>query len=211
MAYIPNAADATQPVDSVFASTAAAEFRALKQRVNDIAAGGGLGVVTPGTIGLFAGDTPLAGWLECDGSSQLRASYAGLWANAQALGAVVTEALWTAGQIGLFSSGDLATTFRLPDLRGVFVRGFNHGKVGAIVDAGRVKGNFQNPSFISDNGGSAGAMVVPFNNNNVLNGEANTAVNAQYGFITPGGTSISPLGYYAVRPANVAMMYCVKT
>lgn len=39
MAYIPNASDATQPTGDVKASTAAAEFRTLKTRVNAIAVG----------------------------------------------------------------------------------------------------------------------------------------------------------------------------
>lgn len=43
MAYVPNAIDETQPTDDVKASTAAAEFRALKARVNVLAATGGGG------------------------------------------------------------------------------------------------------------------------------------------------------------------------
>lgn len=38
--YTPDPADATQPVDTVIAGTAAAEFRALKGRVNSLASGG---------------------------------------------------------------------------------------------------------------------------------------------------------------------------
>lgn len=41
MAYVPNPSDPTQPVDSVFASTAAAEFRALKGYIQGIVAGSG--------------------------------------------------------------------------------------------------------------------------------------------------------------------------
>lgn len=40
MAYIPDPTDASQPVGTVFASTAAAEFRAIKAYLNSIVAGG---------------------------------------------------------------------------------------------------------------------------------------------------------------------------
>lgn len=40
MAYIPDPTDASQPVGSVKASTAAAEFRALKAFLNSVVAGG---------------------------------------------------------------------------------------------------------------------------------------------------------------------------
>lgn len=39
MAYTPNPADPTQPVDTVIAATAAAEFRALKQYIQDVLQG----------------------------------------------------------------------------------------------------------------------------------------------------------------------------
>ena len=39
MAYVPDPTNATQPLDSEAASTAAAEFRALKGRVNALATG----------------------------------------------------------------------------------------------------------------------------------------------------------------------------
>lgn len=40
--YVPNPADPTQPVEAVIAGTAAAEFRGLKQRVNDVTASASL-------------------------------------------------------------------------------------------------------------------------------------------------------------------------
>lgn len=47
MAYIPDPTDSSQPVGSVKAQTAAAEFRALKAYLNGIVAGG-----LPATTGL---------------------------------------------------------------------------------------------------------------------------------------------------------------
>ena len=51
-----------------------------------------------------------------------RIDYKRIWAIAVANNWVVTEAEWTAGKKGYFSSGDLSTTFRFPDFKDVFVR-----------------------------------------------------------------------------------------
>lgn len=50
MSYVPNASDASEPVGSRFVASAAAEFRTLKQRVNNIASspGGGGGTTLGG-------------------------------------------------------------------------------------------------------------------------------------------------------------------
>lgn len=63
-----------------------------------------------------------------------------IWAWAQATGRVVTEAEWTAGNKGAFSSGDGSTTFRFPDSRGVFIRPLDNG---AGIDSGRANGSLQ--------------------------------------------------------------------
>ncbi|MFH1984770.1 MAG: phage tail protein [Pseudomonadota bacterium] len=52
-----------------------------------------------------------AGWLECNGASVSRTTYGALFA------VIGTK----------FGGGDGATTFGLPDLRGRFLRGWNHG------------------------------------------------------------------------------------
>lgn len=49
-AYVPDPTDRTQPVDSVKASTAAAEFRALKGYVQDNIGGGGGGGAVAGVF-----------------------------------------------------------------------------------------------------------------------------------------------------------------
>jgi microcystin-dependent protein len=71
-----------------------------------------------------------AGWLVCDGSLKLRATYAALFA---AIGV-------------LYGAGDGATTFALPDLRGEFLRGLDGGR---NVDAGRALGSAQADAFKS--------------------------------------------------------------
>ncbi len=74
----------------------------------------------PGTVVAFAGpesNVP-AGWLLCDGRSIERVQYPQLW---QAIG-------------GSWGTGNGTTTFLLPDLRGVFLRGVNAGRTDALRD-----------------------------------------------------------------------------
>lgn len=142
MAYTPNPTDPTQPLDSVAASTAAAEFRALKQYVQSIVSGGGLGVLTPGMIADFPGNPP-PGWLELDGSLKSRATFPNLWAYAQAFGVIVADAVWSTGSnFGSFSDGDGSTTFRLPDFRSMHRRGRDNGRG---WNGGLIVGKFNPP------------------------------------------------------------------
>lgn len=66
--------------------------------------------VPAGSMLDFAGETVPTGWLECDGASLLRASYPALFA---AIGT-------------LYGAAD-GTHFNLPDYRGRFRRGWDHG------------------------------------------------------------------------------------
>ena len=63
-----------------------------------------------GEIAPYGAETPPSGWLECNGATVSRTTYAALFA---AIGTT-------------WGSGDGATTFHLPDLRGRFLRGFDH-------------------------------------------------------------------------------------
>jgi len=93
--------------------------------------GSGLPVLTPGwTLSRNGiGD----GYAAQDGQLLSRATYPDAWAQAQAIGMVITDAEWLADPLkrGMFSDGDGSTTFRLPDANGkqagslgaVFLRG----------------------------------------------------------------------------------------
>lgn len=100
----------------------------------DGADGAGLPV---GSIIWIPGTAPPAGMLECRGQLETRATYPALWNFASASGNLTNEATWEGGN---FSSGNGSTTFRLPDLRGEFVRGWDNGKG---TDTGRAIGSFQ--------------------------------------------------------------------
>lgn len=84
----------------------------------------------PGEVATFAMNTPPTGWLECDGSLVSRTLYPSLFT---AIGTT-------------YSAGDGSTTFGLPDLRGEFIRGWDHGRG---IDTGRVFGSTQAGDVIS--------------------------------------------------------------
>jgi microcystin-dependent protein len=86
-----------------------------------------------GTIIPYAGTTIPDGWMACDGSPINRTNYATLFA-----------AIGTA-----WGTGDGATTFNLPDLRGRFARGYDNGE-GNDPDAA---------TRVAINGGNTGDAV----------------------------------------------------
>ncbi|VWC36396.1 putative phage tail protein [Burkholderia lata] len=81
-----------------------------------------------------------AGFLKANGALLKRADYPALWAYAQTSGALVTEDEWSKGLWGSFSSGDGSTTFRLPELRGEFIRCWDDARG---VDTNRILGSWQ--------------------------------------------------------------------
>ncbi|AXE93971.1 phage tail protein [Paraburkholderia terricola] len=97
-----------------------------------------------------------AGYLKLNGAVLNRADYPALWAYAQSVGAIVSEAAWTSNNWGCFSSGNGATTFRLPELRGEFIRCWDDAR-GA--DANRAIGTFQSFSNVSHAHGASAAAV----------------------------------------------------
>lgn len=83
-------------------------------------------LVRPGTIIFIPRATPPAGYIKANGALLDRVTYANLWAEAQASGALVSEASW-ANYRGAYSDGDGSTTFRIPDLRGRTTIGAEQG------------------------------------------------------------------------------------
>lgn len=85
------------------------------------------GTVPVGAIVAFATTSAPTGYVKANGVLLSRVTYANLWAHAQASGALVSDATWVTSRPGAWSTGDGATTFRIPDFRGLFMRGFHDG------------------------------------------------------------------------------------
>lgn len=97
-----------------------------------------------------------AGCLKLDGALLNRADYPQLWAYAQASGALATEKDWAAGWWGCFSTGDGATTFRIPEFRGEGIRCADGGRG---VDSGRGVGSWQDSQNRSHVHGASAVSV----------------------------------------------------
>ena len=136
------------------------------------------GVNPAGSIIAMASSNVPTGYLECDGSVVSRTTYANLFT---AIGTT-------------YGPGDGSTTFRLPDLRGEFLRGWDHGKG---TDVGRQIGTSQaSTSFTLSYGSYAGFIE---------NGENPRATSAQQG-----GADTTSATRYDIKPRNVSVMYCIK-
>ena len=143
-----------------------------------------------GSIVAFPVDAPPPGFLELDNSVKSSATYPDLSAY---LG-------------GKFNKGDEGVgNFRLPEARGEFLRGWDHGRG---VDAGRGLGSWQaddNKShahtvtrmqaFANASGSNPSAVVVD-------NGNTAVMTNFAAGFNSSGGAE--------ARPRNIAVMWCIK-
>ena len=177
-----------------------------------------VGGVPAGSITAFGSSSPPSGWLECNGATISRSTYATLFA------AISTS----------FGAGDGSSTFALPDLRGEFIRGWdnsrgvdssrafastqsdqnkahnhtagshNHAYAFASGSAGTIGNNYQssdissvtnhgNLTELEQSGGNDGQRLAGFTAN--TSGETSTVGNS-------GGTE--------VRVRNIALMHIIK-
>jgi microcystin-dependent protein len=145
-----------------------------------------------GGVLMFAASGVPAGWLECDGSILSINLYSDLYN-------VVGQNFKTS------TTFNTLTGFQIPDLRGQFVRGWDHG---ANVDSGRVFGKTQedlikshdHPFYWGQNAGTP-AIGGSTPGNSVQN----------YNFYGIGADQIGNTGGTETRPKNVALLYCIKT
>jgi hypothetical protein len=93
-------------------------------------------LIPPGTIVAYSGTNPPAGWFLCDGQQASRTIHSRLFA--------VIATSW--GQ------GNGVTTFHLPDLRGMFLRGVNGARNDGYADPDR---NSRTNVFAGGSGGNA--------------------------------------------------------
>jgi len=137
---------------------------------------------------MASGNVPY-GYLECNGAAISRTSYDDLFAD-----------------IGVtYGNGDGVSTFNVPDLRGEFIRGWDHGR---LVDSARVLGSSQADMLKSHEHslaltgttlGGVGNISVDRRDNN---GNGTVTMASANKAIATGGTE--------TRPRNVAMMYVIK-
>lgn len=146
-----------------------------------------------------------AGWLECNGQVVSRTSFPALFSHANTSGNIVSDATWLAGTNhstdGKFSTGDGSTTFRIPQLQGMFPRGWDNGRG---VDTGRTIGSGQLDQF-QDHGHAVSAPVAA---TGISPGAAPNA--AALVTATSTGNSNSGRAGTETRPLNVAGMFLIK-
>ncbi len=135
-----------------------------------------------GLVQWYAGSTPPTGWLECNGNAVSRTTYAALFS---AIGTT-------------YGAGDGSTTFHLPDLRGEFVRGWDHGR-GA--DSGREFGSYQQGTkFAAGTDDPDMARILD-------GGEAAGTIRGSYSGSSSGsGTTQTAM----THPRNVALLPIIK-
>jgi microcystin-dependent protein len=167
-----------------------------------------------GSIVAFGGRSAPDGWLLCDGARVSRSKYVALYA---AVGSA-------------WGGGDGATTFNLPDLRGVFLRGVDAGAnrdpdaasrtaSAAGGNVGGAVGTIETDDFRSHNhGGSTGGVAANFDTN-AARDYLNSGDNRVFAYTSAGAVSnlfrehthsINAAGGHETRPINVAVNYIIK-
>jgi len=151
----------------------------------------------PGTIIYTASQTVPTGFLAADGATVSRTTYAALF-----------DAIGTT-----FGQGDTITTFGLPDLRGVFLRGWDNSRG---IDTGRSFGSDQLDLFKSHTHTDAGhnhqyakpsttTQALGFSGSNYTHPQSAPNATTENGF-----ANIQATGGSETRPRNVALLACIK-
>jgi len=155
-------------------------------------------ITPPGSVMDFAGEAPPTGWLECDGSSLLRASYPALFA-----------------AIGTLHGAADGTHFNIPDHRGKFKRGWAHGTANdpdrtsrTAAAAGGATGDHVGTAQADDFKAHTHNPYLQYHSST---GAGQAVVNAP-GVSGPAvfGTTTST-GGNETRPINAAVMSIIKT
>ena len=138
-------------------------------------------VLPPGVVAHFAMNTAPSGWLKANGALVSRTTYAALFA---VIGTT-------------FGAGDGSTTFKVPDLRGEFLRCLDDGRG---VDAARGIGTYQTQDV------QAHKHQLGTKSNAGAGGGANycEGLTASFNAETQMSTGTE------TRPRNVALLVCIK-
>ena len=193
-----NATDATSTVPVVLPGDPTSALQAATKQYVDAAG-------PAGAIMAFAGTTAPSGWLKCEGQAVSRTGYATLFAN-----------------IGTtWGSGDGSTTFNLPDLRGVFLRGT--GTNGTYATAvGPSVGTYAADTYLNhthtDSGhthaSAYGSFAVTANSGSTYTtnqGGANTIYQTTNTASGTANIQTSTTGGTETKPKNYGVLYIIKT
>lgn len=162
------------------------------------------GTAPIGALFAYAGNVEPPGWIECDGRSiPQNGSASASWGsfNAAALFAAISTQWGSAG----------AGFFNIPDMRGIFPRGYNHGKTGSYSDpdagarvaqyasgaAGDAIGTYQTDQLRSHNHG----MEYP---------HTYGLGAGPYPYGAGSATTTNNTGGNETRPTNASVLYIIR-
>lgn len=152
-----------------------------------------------GAVIPFAGSAAPTGFLLCQGQVVVRATYPALFA---VIGTTYN------------TTGETAAQFRLPDLRGEFVRGLDAGRG---VDPGRALGTKQKGTIVAFDLSPSSDPTVDSLRGSLTDVGGDTPTMSDYPavgltYIQTGVVSgASPSGTAMTRPRNVALNYIIRT
>jgi len=149
-------------------------------------------LVPAGTIVAYGGNAAPTGWLLCDGSEVSRATYNDLYA-------VIGSS---------FGGGNGSTTFNVPDLRGVFIRGHHLGSNRDPDFTGRTLGALQSDDFKSHDHITCDTEIPTYGKLGTLNKIYSGGGDAMFG--SGGNMRTGFSGGLETRPKNVSANYIIK-
>jgi microcystin-dependent protein len=150
-------------------------------------------VIPVGSILMFPSLTIPNGWFECNGNELSRSDYGDLY-----------------DVIGYVYGSGSGSNFRLPDLRGVFVRGLDHGKG---INTGRSLGSFEDDLIKTHQHISTGTLPLVYNGGTTIQRWETSGLPSSWaGTVNSDdllqGNNIGGGG--ETRPKNYALVYCIK-
>lgn len=191
------------------APTATTGNNSTQIATTEFVAGAVISAVPVSTIIALADDVVPTGFLECNGATISRSTYSALFS-----------------KIGTtYGAGDGSTTFKIPDLRGEFIRGWDHGRG---IDSGRAIGSNQSDAYGSHthsgstnsegahthNIGTGDSGQISVDGSSIMESTSSIAEWKTSRVSTEGTHShtltINASGSTETRPRNIAMIYCIK-
>jgi microcystin-dependent protein len=167
----------------------------------------------------FATTTAPNNWLECDGAAYLTQSFASLYAaisssNASASFGYLCDSFGNRDAAGYY--------FKVPDLRGEFVRGWDHNRG---IDTGRLFSSIQTASlgthyhgfgsFDAAGNDDAHFILRSWNDGTNYTGRRLTGDSGNNGTVVLNNPAYAlgttgPVNVSDCYPRNIALMYCIK-